>query len=155
MVREFCSGDLERVLEIWLEANADAHGFIPRHYWEGQLETVKALLPQAEVFVCQDEAGVTRGFAGLDGGHIEGLFVQGAARSRGLGKQLLDRAKAGRSRLTLDVYQKNGGAIAFYRREGFRVQSAGTDGNTGEPEYRMLWERDGQEEGAYAENGFF
>lgn len=141
MVREFQSGDLERISEIWLEANVSAHGFIPGRYWEGQLEAVRALLPQAEVFVFQDEAGVILGFIGLNGGHIEGIFVRGAARSRGLGRQLLNRAKAAHGRLTLDVYQKNGRAIAFYRREGFRVEGAGTDGNTGEPEYRMLWER--------------
>ncbi len=35
MIRVFQTGDLERVAEIWLEANAQAHNFISRQYWEG------------------------------------------------------------------------------------------------------------------------
>lgn len=130
-------------MEIWLAANIQAHDFIPRQYWEGQLETVRALLPQAEVYVCQDGAGVLQGFVGLNGGHIEGIFVWPDAQSRGLGKALLDRAKAARGRLTLNVYRKNERAAAFYRREGFRAGCAGMDENTGEAEYRMVWEERG------------
>lgn len=73
MIRAFQTGDLERVAEIWLEANAQAHNFIPRRYWEGQLEAVRTLLPQAELYVWQD--GAIQGFIGLDGEHIEGIFV--------------------------------------------------------------------------------
>ena len=141
MIRAFQTGDLERVAEIWLEANAQAHNFIPRRYWEGQLEAVRNLLPQAELYVWQE--GAIQGFIGLDGEHIEGIFVWPAAQSRGIGKALLDRAKAAHSCLTLHVYRKNDRAAAFYRREGFRVRSEGVDGNTGELECRMAWEERG------------
>ena len=94
MVREFQITDLERVAEIWLAANVRAHDFIPRQYWEGQLETVRTLFPQAELYVWQDRDGAVQGFVGLSGEHIEGIFVWPPAQSRGVGKALLDRAKA-------------------------------------------------------------
>lgn len=141
MIRKFQTEDLEQVAEIWLDSNREAHGFIPGRYWEEQLPLVKTLLPQAELFVFQDGDGALQGFVGLAGEHIEGIFVRGPARSLGIGKQLLDHVKAARSRLTLNVYRKNDRAAAFYRREGFRVQSEGADGNTGEIERRMVWER--------------
>lgn len=141
MVRKFQTTDLDRVLEIWLEANLQAHGFIPAPYWEGQLETVRTLLPQAELYVWQDGDSGVMGFIGLNGEHIEGLFVLPAAQSRGIGKALLDRANEVRSRLTLCVYRKNPRAAAFYLREGFRFVGEGVDENTGEAEYRMIWER--------------
>lgn len=141
MIREFQIGDLERVAEIWLEANTQAHNFIPRQYWQGQLETVRTLLPQAELYVWQDRDGAVQGFLGLCGAYIEGIFVWPPAQSQGIGKALLDRAKAARGRLTLNVYRKNDRAAAFYRREDFRVQGGGEDENTGELEYRMIWER--------------
>lgn len=142
MVREFQSGDLGRVLEIWLEANVRAHGFIPRPYWEGQLELVRTLLPQAELYVWQDEDGEVQGFIGLSGEYIEGLFVWPTAQSRGIGRALLDRGKAACGRLTLNVYRKNHRAAAFYRREGFRVVCDGVDEHTGEAERQMVWEGD-------------
>lgn len=141
MVRKFQTGDLDRVSEIWLEANLQAHNFIPGQYWEGQLEAVRTLLPRAELYVWQDGDGAAQGFIGLNGEHIEGLFVRPPAQSRGIGRALLDRAKDTHSRLTLNVYRKNDRAAAFYRREGFRIEREGVDGSTGEPEYTMVWER--------------
>lgn len=143
MMRAFQTGDLERAAEIWLKANVQAHNFIPRQYWEGQLETVRTLLPQAELYVWQDGDSKVQGFIGLSGEHIEGIFVWPPAQSQGIGRALLDRAKAAHDRLTLNVYRKNNQAAAFYRREGFRVRSEGVDGNTGELECRMAWEERG------------
>lgn len=140
MVREFQTGDLERAAEIWLAANLQAHGFIPRAYWEEQLETVRDLLPQAELYVWQD-GGAIQGFIGLNGDHIEGLFVRPPHQGRGIGKALLGRARDAHGRLTLNVYRKNERAAAFYAREGFQVRGEGVDENTGEPEYTMVWER--------------
>lgn len=141
MIREFQKGDLERVAEIWLAANTQAHGFISRAYWEGRLETVRGLLLQAELYVWQAESGALQGFIGLSGEHIEGLFVWPPAQGRGIGKALLDRAREAHGRLTLNVYRKNERAAAFYAREGFQVRGEGVDENTGEPEYTMVWER--------------
>ena len=138
MVREFQRSDLERVLEIWLTANVQAHGFIPREYWEGQRETVRALLPRAELYVWQGE-GEINGFLGLTGGEIQGLFVWPAFQGRGIGQDLLDCAKESHDQLTLHVYQKNRPAIAFYERQGFSVTGEGLDEATGEREFTMHW----------------
>ena len=63
--------------------------------------------------------GEILGFLGLEGDYIAGIFVRHGAQSRGVGKKLLDRAKEGRGRLSLRVYEKNTRAAAFYRRGGF------------------------------------
>ena len=84
------------------------------------------------------------GFIGLTENHIEGIFVAKAARSKGIGKALLDYAKSRRPRLDLSVYQKNERALAFYRREQFVVQSEGIDEDTNEAEIQMLWTRQAQ-----------
>lgn len=141
VVRKARTEDLERIVEIWLEANARAHGFIPRQYWLDQLPLVRTLLPQAELYVWQDGDGAVQGFLGLNGAHIEGIFVWPPVQSQGIGKALLERAKAGHGSLALSVYRKNDRAAAFYRREGFRVRREGVDASTGEAESRMIWER--------------
>lgn len=142
MVREFQRADLDSVAAIWLDANLKAHSFIPGDYWRGNLDTVKELLTQAELYVCEhDAAHRIEGFIGLWEDVIAGLFVCEEAQSRGVGKQLLDHVKATRPELYLSVYEKNCRAIAFYQREGFAVQSRGTDEGTGEAEYVMVWMR--------------
>lgn len=140
MVRRMRPAEIDAAADIWLETNIEAHSFVPERYWRDHFEEVKGLLAQAELYVFEGEAGV-QGFLGLDADYIAGLFVKSGARGGGIGKKLLDYAKSGRSRLTLRAYQKNAGAIRFYRREGFAVQGESVDEGTGEPEYLMLWER--------------
>ena len=142
MVRKFETQDLDAVMQIWLQANLDAHAFIPASFWEAHFEMVRDLLPQAELYVHED-AGTRQidGFIGLTENHIEGIFVVKSARSKGIGKALLDYAKSRKPRLDLSVYQKNERALAFYRREQFVVQSEGIDGDTNEAEIQMLWTR--------------
>ena len=103
---------------------------------------VRDMLPQAELYVHENEA--TRqidGFIGLTENHIEGIFVAKSARSKGIGRALLEYAKSRKPCLTLSVYQKNEQALAFYRREQFVVQSEGIDEDTNEAEIQMLWTR--------------
>ena len=140
MIRKFESRDLDAVMQIWLNANLDAHAFIPANFWTGHFGMVRDLLPQAELYVHENETTQQiDGFIGLTENHIEGIFVAKAARSKGVGKALLDHAKSRKPRLTLSVYQKNERALAFYRREQFIVQSKGIDEDTNEAEIQMRW----------------
>jgi len=139
MIRPLQAPDLARAAEIWLNTNLKAHDFIPAEYWQDHFDQVKQMLPLAEVYL-YEEQGEIQGFIGLSGSYIAGIFVCGQAQSRGIGRKLLDYAKAGKNRLELRVYQKNARAIAFYRREQFEIQAECLDGETGEKEYLMAWE---------------
>ena len=142
MIRKFETQDLDTVMQIWLHGNLDAHAFIPASFWKAHFEMVRDMLPQAELYVHENEAPrQIDGFIGLTGNHIEGIFVAKAARSKGVGKSLLEYAKSRKPSLTLSVYQKNQRALAFYRRKQFVVQSEGIDEDTNEAEIQMLWMR--------------
>ena len=140
MIRKFETQDLDAVMQIWLHGNLDAHVFIPASFWRGHFEIVRDMLPQAELYVHENEA--TRqidGFIGLSESHIEGIFVCDRLQSQGIGKLLLDFVKESRTQLSLNVYQKNTRAIHFYQREGFEIQNEGLDEATGEKDYVMTW----------------
>ena len=142
MIRKFETQDLGTVMQIWLHGNLNAHAFIAASFWRGHFEMVRDLLLQAELYVRENEAPrQIDGFIGLTENHIEGIFVAKAARSKGIGKALLDYVKSRRPRLDLSVYQKNERALAFYRREQFVVQSEGIDEDTNEADIQMLWTR--------------
>jgi ribosomal-protein-alanine N-acetyltransferase len=86
-------------------------------------------LPGARCLVAES-GGDIEGFAlgysvPPDVAHVVTLDVHPSARRRGLGKRLLEGllealAAAGAERAVLEVDVRNSGAIAFYRRLGFR-----------------------------------
>lgn len=140
MIRAFREADLTVVMQIWLATNIKAHSFIQETYWTGNYSMVEKVLPQAEIYVYEDDdTGEITGFIGLADDFIEGLFVKEAVQSRGIGRQLLNYVKEIKPGLSLSVYQKNTRAVSFYRREGFRVQSGNADHSTGEKEFIMVW----------------
>ena len=140
MIRRLQKIDIDAVSGIWLDSNRDTHDFIPTEYWESNFLLVKEMLLQAEVYVYIDEyKDEIEGFVGLDETYIAGIFVRKGARSKGIGKALLDFVKGRKQELTLNVYQKNERAVRFYEREGFHTIEGATDESTGEKEYLMKW----------------
>ena len=142
MIRKLQKADINRVADIWLKTNLKAHCFISEQYWISNYEFVKELLPQAEVYVYEDDKMI-QGFIGINDEYIEGIFVSDEMQSRGIGKILLDYIKDKKDRLQLKVYQKNVRAMSFYQREGFTIQSESMDEFTREKEYVMNWESSG------------
>lgn len=142
MIRKLQKVDINRVADIWLKTNLKAHFFIPEQYWISNYEFVKELLPQAEVYVYEDDKMI-QGFIGVSDEYIEGIFVSDEMQSCGIGKMLLDYIKDKKDKLQLKVYQKNVRAMSFYQREGFTIQSEEMDEFTGEKEYVMNWESSG------------
>ncbi len=145
ILRPMVPEDLDQVAALWLAANLDAHGFVPAGYWQSMAGPVRPMLTAAEIYLWQESRQVL-GFIGLgnasddsDVKEVAGLFVDRAARGRGIGRRLLSHAKTLYPRLQLHVYQKNGRAAAFYRREGFAALSAGLDSVTGEADWLMEW----------------
>lgn len=149
MIRKMEKSDIDTIADIWLDTNIKAHSFIPARYWKEQFEAVKEMLPQAELYVCEQELNVEAkrsqnricGFIGMNGEYIEGIFVREGYQSKGMGKALMDFAKSVKDHLVLCVYQKNDRAVQFYLREGFRIQTEGVDTETGEKELMMMWRR--------------
>ena len=142
MIRLFEFRDLDRIMEIWLEGNLTAHPFIKEEYWKQNYETVRSMLPNAEVYVFEED-GEVQGFIGMDAEYIAGLFVAEGHRGQGIGHQLISEVKR-KKRLSPHVYEKNIGAVAFYRAEGFRVENRMAEKETGEQEYLMVFHGGGE-----------
>ena len=140
MIRKLLNGDIDRVADIWLKTNLKAHYFISNQYWKSNYELVKEMLSQSEVYVFEADKMI-QGFVGLNDEYIEGIFVRDEMQSQGIGKLLLNFVKEKKTKLYLNVYQKNTRAIHFYQREGFEIQREGLDEVTGEKDYVMVWQR--------------
>lgn len=142
MIRVFKENDISVVMQIWLDTNIKTHSFISKCYWMDNYDMVKKIMPQAEIYVYEDNiTNQIEGFIGLTDNYIAGLFVKEGVQSKGIGKQLLNYAKGIKSNMRLSVYNKNIRAIKFYQREQFVIESENTDDNTNEKELIMVWSR--------------
>lgn len=65
-----------------------------------------------------EEGGSVVGFCVREDDNITGLYIARAARSKGVGKRLLDLAKQDRDWITVWALELNTEARRFYRREG-------------------------------------
>ena len=99
MIRKFENLDLDTVMQIWLHGNLDAHAFIPANFWEAHFEMVRDMLPQAELYVHENED--TRqidDFIGLTENHIVGFSLQKLRVPRALAKHCWSmRSRANRA----------------------------------------------------------
>ena len=142
MIRILQENDLGVVMQIWLDTNIDAHGFISREYWISNYATVEKMLPHAEIYVYEnDDTEQIEGFIGVTDHYNAGIFVKAESQSKGIGKQLLDYVKGRKEELNLSVYQKNVRAVRFYQREQFFIRSENIEKETNETEYKMIWHK--------------
>ena len=137
MIREYNETDLDSILRIWLETNISAHDFIDEDYWRANYDQVRQMMPKATLYVYEEDT--IKGFAGLSGNYIAGIFVESNSQSKGIGKALLEHLKKRNKELILHVYNKNRRAVRFYQREGFVIENKQIDKNTNEIELVMQW----------------
>ncbi|HHW38043.1 MAG TPA: N-acetyltransferase [Bacillales bacterium] len=137
MIREFKENDLNSIMKLWLKTNISAHDFINENYWGSNYEQVRQMMPKATIFVYEENS--IKGFTGLSGNYIAGIFVETNSQSKGVGRALLDHIKERNEGLFLQVYKKNKRAIRFYLREGFIIDNEQIDKNTNEIELVMKW----------------
>ena len=82
------------------------------------------------------------GFMALVGNDVDQLYVLPGYYRRGVGRKLLDLAKArSPSRLLLYTFQRNRRARAFYESQGFRIidMTDGLRNEEKEPDIRYEW----------------
>ena len=144
MIRRFKSEDIHQVMQIWLDGNVEAHDFIDASYWKSHYDSVQEQLPEADIYVYEEETEkkdemqtpAIRGFVGMAGDYLAGIFVDRRSRSMGIGKTLLDYVKGKHDSFSLNVYQKNEAAVRFHLWQGLPIFSEGTDEETKETAYK-------------------
>ncbi|PSJ31474.1 acetyltransferase [Peptostreptococcus russellii] len=139
MIKKFEIEDLDEIMNIWLETNISAHGFIKASYWKENFEMVEEMMMSSEIYLYKEDNKIY-GFIGLIDDYIAGIFIKDKYQSRGIGKNLLDYVKSNRNRLLLSVYNKNNRAIEFYKREGFIIVKNEIDEANNEKEFVMEWQ---------------
>lgn len=125
---------VKELTSVWRASVEATHDFLG----EQDVERIAQYVPEAIrtvrilVTACDDK-GHALGFAGVDDGKLEMLFIDPAYRGKGVGATLLDFAVHELGITTVDVNEQNAQARGFYEREGFEVVGRSETDEQGEP----------------------
>ncbi len=136
-VRPYIDEDLEELLDVWYRASLMAHPFLSEKFFENERrEIAEQWLPIAETMV-YETGGRVVGFVALIGNEVGAIFVDPDCQGRGIGRALMDAARASRPFLELDVFEANSIGRRFYAAYGFVFVSRHMNEAVGHPELRL------------------
>lgn len=119
---------------LWRRSVEATHGFLAPADVDRIAERVPAALEGIEALaVAQGQDGRPLGFAGIQDGSLEMLFVDPAQRSQGIGRALLRFATEEAGARRLEVNEQNPQARRFYEHCGWRVVGYRETDDDGEP----------------------
>lgn len=131
MIRKYQPADCEDVLRVWEEATAVAHPFLSEEFLELERHNIpNVYLPNAETWVWVADEQVV-GFISLLGNEVGAIFVAPGFHRSGIGLALMDRARALRGALEVEVFERNLLGRAFYAKLGFELMHRKVHDQTG------------------------
>lgn len=131
IIRLYEERDLDDLLAAWASASEIAHPFLTQDFLALECENIPYLyLPNAETWVFEDEGRVV-GFVALLGNEIGAIFVHPSHQRRGVGRQLMNKAKELRAELVVEVFKANTIGRAFYAKYGFEIVAEKVHEQTG------------------------
>lgn len=140
LIRSLEEADVDQVVDLWYRASIVAHAFLPDDFFEREREEIVERWLAIADTVVYENAGRIAGFLSLVGDEVGAIFVAPEMQRRGIGRALMDHARARRAHLELAVFERNPTGRAFYERYGFEVAERRIDETTGEPELRLRLE---------------
>ena len=146
-IRPAVAADLPACADI-VNAYIDATDWLPRTrpHEEVAAAFTPELLQGRSVLVAETGERVVGYMTMTQGGMVPALYLAPEARGQGIGKALIDRAKAASLGIvSLTVFEPNRDAIRFYEREGFvELPEARKVEEEGVPILLMRWSANGR-----------
>ena len=143
-IRPATPTDAATIANVFLASFHATYDFPLAHTDEQVREWIRdELLPAGVTWVALDADGTVVALMAVKPGDLDHLYVRPDLLGQGIGRRLLDVAKAeSPDGLTLYTFQVNARARRFYERNGFVAEWFG-DGSTNEerqPDVRYVWQ---------------
>lgn len=140
MIRAYRADDLEQIMPLWLESTTLAHPFIAPRYWHESAELVReCYLPQSQTWVYEIDGAIVGFISVMEQRFIGALFVEQIWHGKGIGAALMAHVQQRFNLLSLEVYEQNLRACAFYRKHGFTAVQRTFPAETRAPAQIMQW----------------
>ena len=132
------AGRIGAIMSAWIEETP----WVPAlHSRAEDIAHAGTMIDRGWITVAENHA--VAGYIAREGDHVHALYVDPAARSRGIGTSLIRDAMQRRDTLKLWTFVANTGAQRFYTRLGF-VETHRTDGAENDenlPDIHYQWKR--------------
>lgn len=139
MIRKYRDADLDQLLEVWYRASEVAHPFLTEEFLAAESENIRKVhMPKAKTWVYEDARKVV-GFIAQIGNEVGAIFVSPDMHGRGIGRALMDLARARHGTLELDVFEANSIGRSFYERYGFTPIGRHVHEESGHPCLRLRY----------------
>lgn len=135
--------DAPSVVEIFNQARA-AMTYLPIVHTPTEITNFfTSLVKKGDIWIAKFEDTVV-GFMEVKDGWLHHLYISPSFQNKGIGKQLLDKAKSiSPAEVSLWVFEENTGAIRFYEKAGFVLQEKRSQEQTTNeenlPDRRYTW----------------
>ena len=137
MIRPCTDVDVDELLDVWFRASLLAHYFLPADFFEAERARITdRWLPIADTSVYVNDGRVV-GFLSLIGNYVGAIFVDPNLHGGGIGRALMDHARALHPVLELDVFEANAVGRRFYDAYGFEFVDRHMNDVAGQPELRL------------------
>lgn len=142
LVTDYRAEDLDALVRLWRESFEHGVGVADPHPLGEQVAYFeREVRPNHRVRVAR-EAGRIVGFVASNAESVGQLYVRVGHHRRGIGRHLLDLAKASSvGTLWLFTFSRNTGACGFYESQGFRVVQRGFESRWQLEDVKYAWAR--------------
>jgi len=145
-IRPYHPDDSPAVMQVWEEANCLAHPFLSESFVAKiRLDIPSLYLPNSDTWIARysdEKKGCTIvGFLSLIGNEVGAIFVLPAYHGKGVGWQLMDKAKSIHEKLEVEVFKNNQLARRFYSKYGFKKMKETFHEPSGQPIFRLMYEK--------------
>ncbi|NDV83320.1 acetyltransferase [Bacteroides sp. 51] len=126
--------DFDEIIAVWEASVRATHTFLS----EEDIVFFKPLirneyLQHVNLICTKNKNGNISAFMGVNGSHLEMLFIDPASRGLGIGKSLVNHAIQNLGVRFVDVNEQNEQAVGFYYHMGFELISRDELDGTGKP----------------------
>jgi GNAT superfamily N-acetyltransferase len=141
-IRSAVAADADHIAALYLASFGATYTFALSHSDDEVRAWVRDVLVPAGHAIVAVDAGAIAGFAVVEPGDLDQLYVAPDRLGEGIGRRLLDAAKArSPDGLALYTFQVNDRARRFYERNGFVADQFGdgTGNEEGQPDVHYVW----------------
>ena len=142
-IRDFEERDADELVRVWRTSFEKAVGVLdPNPLEEQRRFLVEQLAPSHTIRVVWAQDRIV-GFIAVTPDSISQLYLAEEAQGQGIGRQLVDWAKAQSvGMLWLYAFESNTGAQAFYEKCGFHIVARGFEPVLGLNDIKYEWRRE-------------
>jgi len=141
-IRPAVAADTDQIAALYLASFGATYTFALSHSDDQVRAWVRDVLVPAGHAIVAVDGGVIVGFAVVEPGDLDQLYVAPDRLGQGIGRRLLDGAKArSPDGLALYTFQVNERARGFYERNGFVADQFGdgSGNDEGQPDVHYVW----------------